>query len=136
MFGLSFLTTLNIYKDYFKGCKRLHKCEEKLCSCKLWPKTEFALVHLSFEEAAVFIHFRILWPRSFMIFMVWWTEELCSQHLSQVGDQVAYWDLRIYWLVTYLEPCIENERLSLQNKSNWVLGWEFNCKLVLRFLYL
>ena len=24
MFGLSFLTTLNIYKDYFKGCKRLH----------------------------------------------------------------------------------------------------------------
>ena len=24
MFGLSFLTTLNIYKDYFKGRKRLH----------------------------------------------------------------------------------------------------------------
>ena len=24
MFGLSFLTTLNIYKDYFDGCKRLH----------------------------------------------------------------------------------------------------------------
>ena len=25
MFELSFLTTLDIYKDYFKGCKRLHK---------------------------------------------------------------------------------------------------------------
>ena len=25
-----FLTTLNIYKDYFKGCKRLCKCEEKV----------------------------------------------------------------------------------------------------------
>ena len=35
MFGLSFLTTLNIYKDCFKGCQRLRKCEAKLCSCKL-----------------------------------------------------------------------------------------------------
>ena len=25
MFGLSFLTTLNIDKDYFEGCKGLHK---------------------------------------------------------------------------------------------------------------
>ena len=25
------------------------------------------------------------------------------------------------WLVTYWELCIENERLSLQSKSNWVL---------------
>ena len=35
MFGLSFLTTLNIYKDYFKGRKMLLKCEAKFCSCKL-----------------------------------------------------------------------------------------------------
>ena len=35
MFRLSFLTNLNIYKDYFKGHQRLRKCEEKLCSCKL-----------------------------------------------------------------------------------------------------
>ena len=27
MFRFSFLTTLNIYNDYFKGRKRLHKCE-------------------------------------------------------------------------------------------------------------
>ena len=101
MFRLSFLTTLNIYKDYFKGRQRLCKCEVKLCSCKLWLKTEFAQVHISFEEAAVFVHLMVLWPRSFVIFIVWWIEELCSQHLSQVGDQVAYWDPRIYWLVTY-----------------------------------
>ena len=25
MFGLFFLTTLDIYKDCFKGCQRLHK---------------------------------------------------------------------------------------------------------------
>ena len=113
VFRLSFLTTLNIYKDYFKGRKRFHKCEAKFCSCKLWPKTKFALVHLSLEEATVFVHLRVLWPRSFMIFIVWWIEELCSQHLSQVGDQVTYWDPCIYCLVTYWESCIENERLSL-----------------------
>ena len=35
MFELSFLTTLNIYKDYFKGRQRLYECETKFCSCKL-----------------------------------------------------------------------------------------------------
>ena len=113
-----FFTTLNIYKDYFKGHQKLHKCEAKLCSYKLWSEIEFFLVHLSFEEIAVFVHLKVLWPRSFMIFFVWWNEELCNQHLSQVGDQIAYWDPHIYWLVTYWELCIENERLSLQSKSN------------------
>ena len=35
MFELSFLITLNIYKDYFKDCQRLCKCEAKFCSGKL-----------------------------------------------------------------------------------------------------
>ena len=89
VFRSSFLTTLNIYKDYFKGCQMLHKlrkCEAKSCSCKLWSETEFALVHLSREEATVFVHRRVLWPRSFLIIIVWWTEELCNHHPSQVGD--------------------------------------------------
>ena len=60
MFGLSFLTTLNIYKDFFKGRQRLRKREAKLCSCKLWLETEFVLVHLSLEEVAVFVHRRVL----------------------------------------------------------------------------
>ena len=60
MFGFSFLTTLNIYKDYFKGRQRLRECEAKLCSCKLWLETEFALVHPSLEEAAVFVYRRVL----------------------------------------------------------------------------
>ena len=106
MFELSFLTTLNIYKDYFKGRQRLHKCKAKLCLCKLWLKIEFALVYLSLEETTVFVHLRVLWPSNFMIFIVWWTEELCSQHPFQVGDQVACWD-PCNWLVTYWEPCIE-----------------------------
>ena len=60
MFGLSFLTTLNIYKNCFKGHQRLCKYEAKLCSWKLWSKIEFASVHLSLEEAAVFVHCRVL----------------------------------------------------------------------------
>ena len=60
MFGLSFLKTLNIYKDYFKGRLGLQKCEAKFCSCKLCPETEFALVHISLEEAVVFVHRRVL----------------------------------------------------------------------------
>ena len=35
MFRLSFLTTLNIYKDYFKDHKRWRECDAKSCSCKL-----------------------------------------------------------------------------------------------------
>ena len=89
MFGFSFLITLNIYKDYFKDCQRLQQlreCRAKFCSCKLWPERELTLVHLSLEEAAVFVHRWVLWPRSFVIFIVWWTKEFCSQHLFQVCD--------------------------------------------------
>ena len=101
MFSLSFLTTLDIYKDYFKDRRmwhKLHKCWAKFCSSKLWSETEFVLIHLSCEETAVFVHCKVLWPRSFLIFIVWWTEKLCSQQPSQVGDQVTYWD-PCNWLV-------------------------------------
>ena len=60
MFRLSFFTTLNIYKDCFKGYQRLHKCEAKFCSCKLWSETEFVIVHLSLKEAIMFVHRRVL----------------------------------------------------------------------------
>ena len=60
MFGLSFLTTLNIYKDYFKGHQRLRECDAKFCSCKLGSEIEFALVHLSLEEATMFVYRRVL----------------------------------------------------------------------------
>ena len=32
----------------------------KVCSSKLWQETEFALIHLSCVEAAVFMHRRVL----------------------------------------------------------------------------
>ena len=58
MFRLSFLTTLNICKDYLsvvKGYAQLHECEAKFCSCELWPEIEFVLVHLSLKETIVFV---------------------------------------------------------------------------------
>ena len=90
MFELFFLTTLDIYKDYFKGRQRwhkLHKCWAKFCSSKLWSETKFTLIHLSCEEAAMFVHRKVLWTSNFIIFIVWWTEELYSQQPSLVGDR-------------------------------------------------
>ena len=59
MFRLSFLTTLNIYKDYFKsshsGCNLLQKNFTGI----FWPKT-YALVYISLEEVAAFIRCRVL----------------------------------------------------------------------------
>ena len=42
----------------------------KVYSSKLWPETEFALVHHFCEEGAVFVHRRILWPCILGIFIV------------------------------------------------------------------
>ena len=47
------------------------KLDAKVVALTLWPKTKIALVHLSFEEATVFVHRRVLWPKSFLIFIVW-----------------------------------------------------------------
>ena len=61
MFKLSFLTTLNIYKDCFKG---RHRLTADVTQCKSFsqaycePET-YALVHLSIQEAAVFVHRRV-----------------------------------------------------------------------------
>ena len=88
-------------------CSHLHystlrtKCKIFWAVTLIWGSKQLLcfLTHFrafTLEEAVMFIHLRVLWPRSFMIFIVWWTEELFSQHFSQVGDQVAYWDLRIY----------------------------------------
>ena len=67
MFRLSFLTALNIYKDYFKG---RHKVVALVVANILWSET-IALVHLSLKEVAAFVRRRVLWPKSFLIFIVW-----------------------------------------------------------------
>ena len=59
MFRFSFLITLDIYKDYFKsylnGCNLMQKFHVSILRLET-----YALVHLSFEEAAAFVRRRIL----------------------------------------------------------------------------
>ena len=86
VFGLSFLLTLNIYKDCFKGLQSVHKwhkhwansvqanCDQRRIFC---PSSS-----LSLEEVVVYLHRRVLWPNIFLIFIVWITEELCNQQPS------------------------------------------------------
>ena len=67
---VSFLTTLDIYKDYFKGDQRWCNLMKSHCACKLWPETEFAQVHhILFRNYYVFVP-RVLWPMNFLIFIV------------------------------------------------------------------
>ena len=56
VFRLSFLTTLNIYKDYFKGN---HKVVALVVASILWLEI-YALFYLSLEEAAAFVRRRVL----------------------------------------------------------------------------
>ena len=63
LFRLSFLTTLNIYKGYFKGrhsgCKWM-KLDAKVLFKKIVTEDKFSLVHLSLEEATMFVCRRVL----------------------------------------------------------------------------
>ena len=54
---------------------------------------------------------------------MWWTEELCSQQPSLVGDWSRV--LGFTQLVSHVLGAMHyKERLSLQNKSNWVLDMQ------------
>ena len=56
VFRLYFLTTLNIYKDYFKGRQ---KVVALVVASILWLEI-YALFYLSLEEAAAFVRRRVL----------------------------------------------------------------------------
>ena len=63
VFRLSFLTTLKIYKDYFKGCHigcKWMKLDAKVLFKQIVTEDKVALVHLSLEEAATFVCYRVL----------------------------------------------------------------------------
>ena len=48
-------------------------------------------------------------------------KNFAANNLFWLMIEVAYWDL-CNWLVMYLEAVHRKGKLSLQNKSNWVLG--------------
>ena len=48
-------------------------------------------------------------------------KNFAANNLFRLVIEVAYWDPH-NWLVTYLEVVHQKGKLSLQNKSDWVLG--------------
>ena len=138
MLRFSFLTTLYIYKDYFKDC--LTWCKGCCTCCYMHIVTEdklpqfiFLLKKLLRLYVVGFYDQRAFWSSSCR-----WTEEHCSQHLSLVGVLVTYWDSCIDWLVTYLEPCIEKR--DCHYITNLIVYWGKGSTVgwykVLGFIYL
>ena len=121
VFRFSFLITLDIYKDCFKG--HLNGCNliQRFYASILWPET-YALVHLSLEEATAFVHHRVLYLRSFLIFIVWMNwRNLRSTFFSSWCVSHILGSVR--WLVSHVLGVVHwKERLPLHYNSNYVLG--------------
>ena len=59
LFRLSFLTTLNIYKDYYNGRHNWCNSMQKFFTSILWLKI-YAPVHFPLQEAAAFVRLKVL----------------------------------------------------------------------------
>ena len=101
---VSFLITLNIYMDYFKGH---HKVMQKNNTCIMWPEAEIAPVHHSLCRSYYVFTPRVLWPRSFLIFIVNEVKNFAANNLLQVGGVSYVLRSMQHWLVTYWDSCIE-----------------------------
>ena len=91
---VSFLTTLDLYKAYFRG---RHRREYKENICKRWPmpyslwKKLLRLYALEFcNQVLLDLH-------------CWWSEELCSLLLKLVSESRT--GIHAKELVTYWDPC-------------------------------
>ena len=89
---VSFLTTLHIYKDYFKSH---HEVLQKNNPCILWPEVKIALVHHILCKSYCIFMPRVLWPRRFLIFTIDELKNFAANNLPQVGVLVTYWNLSI-----------------------------------------
>ena len=76
---VSFLTTLDIYKDYFKSCR----------ACIVWQNAKSDLLHHSLWRNYCVFTPRVLWPRSFLIFIVDELKNFESNNVLQVGELVT-----------------------------------------------
>ena len=102
VFGTSFLLTVDIYKTYFRG---RHIREYKENECKRW----WCFI-LSERSYCIFCTLGFC-NQMLLDLHCWWSEELCSQHLLQVGVLVTYWD-----------PCNKKGGVHIL-KSSEVLKW-------------
>ena len=86
LYRVSFLTTLDIYKAYFKGRH----------VCKKWPSSLFSLKKLLHLYTKGFV------TKELPNLHCWWTEKLCSQQPLQVVGVSHVLGFMHHWLDTYL----------------------------------
>ena len=93
---VSFLTTLDIYKAYFKS---RHTWEYKENTCKKWP--------MPYSLWKKLLRFCVLGFCNQMLLDLhcWWSEELCSQQSSSSWCVSNVLGALYLWLVTYWDPC-------------------------------
>ena len=138
MFGFSFLTTLNIYKDCFKGRHSWCTLMQKFFTSILW--IEDICPNLSFSSRSCCV----CTPQGFI------TTKLhdlhCIDELKNFATNILLklvCKLRIgihalNWLVIYWEPCIEIRgcHYRISPIGYWGKGSTIGWYKVLRFLYL
>ena len=124
MFGLSFLTNLNIYKDYFKGYKRLHTVaqEHNSTSVKKCVTRNLVCPSSSFSWRS----YCVCTPYGFVTKQLHNLHRVMNRRTLQSTFFSSWWLSRVLGSVQLVSHVLRamhwNERLSLQNKFNWVLG--------------
>ena len=79
---VSFHTTLDIYKNYFKGRH----------TCIVWSNAKSGLVHYSLYISYCIFVPKVLWLRSFLIFIVDELKNFAANIFFKLVELVTYWD--------------------------------------------
>ena len=138
MFGFSFLTTLNIYKDYFKGRHSWCNSIQKFFTSILWtgnicPSSSFSSKSCCICTSQGFVtkEFRDLHrvdePKNFAANIFF---KLVSKSRTRI--------CALNWLVMYWESCIKMRDCHYETSpiKYWGKGSTVGWYKVLRFLYL
>ena len=100
---VSFLITLNIYKDYFKGRHKV--MQEQYMHCVIGSKnsssSSFSLKKLLRLYVKDFV------TKELPDLHCWWIENYAANNLLQVGGVSHVLGFVLHWLVTYWDLCIE-----------------------------
>ena len=112
LYRVFFLTTLVIYKAYFRGH---HIREYKENICKRWPMLYSLWKKLLYLYALGFCN------QVLLDLHCWWSEEICSQQSSSSWCVSHVLGAVHHWLITYLDPCKKVGVHIL--KSSEILKW-------------
>ena len=82
---VSFHTILDIYKNYFKGRH----------TCIVWSNAKSGLVYYSLCISYCIFVLRVLWLRSFLIFIVDELKNFAANIFFKLVELVTYWNLSI-----------------------------------------